>query len=323
MRRLISRSLRFELVAGLGIALALPALALPAVDARGLATQTMLSTETRDQGGHTVATLSVSVTGADGQPATGAVVIQDHGKPLAGFALDAQGRATPSLTLAGGDHTLTAVYTGDATHQTSTSQVTPVRAVVSTTPDFAVSVAPASLTLTAGQSGTAIVSITPINAQSLTAPMFVTISCSGLPDQSSCVFTPENIEIMPNATAAVTSSMVLATQTKSLAQAAPVARPGSSPIAWAVLLPGVFGLAGIAFGARRRRWLSRLSLLALVGLVTVLGTTACSPFYNYRNHGPPYNLPTPAGTYSVQVDAQSSNGITAITHNTSLALTVQ
>ena len=337
MRSFVSRGLRLELVAGLGIALALPALALPAgntgvpsdrsssqgANTRGLATQTQLSAETRDHSGRTQATLSVSVTGADGQPATGSVVIQDAGKPLAGVVLDAQGRATSTLDLPAGDHSLTAVYTGSAAYQTSTSQVSPVRALVSTTPDFSVSVAPATLTLTAGQAGSAIVSITPINAASLTAPMFVTISCAGLPDQSACTFTPENIEIQPNTTAAVTSSMVLATQAKSLAQAAPVARPGSNPVAWAVLLPGTLGLAGIAFGARRRRWLSRLSLMALVGFIAVLGTTACSPFYNYRNHGPPYNLPTPAGTYKVEIDAQSSNGITAITHNTTLALTVQ
>ena len=41
--------------------------------------------------------------------------------------------------------------------------------------------------------------------------MFVTLSCSGLPDQSTCTFTPQNIQILPNATKAVTSSLVIAT----------------------------------------------------------------------------------------------------------------
>jgi hypothetical protein len=66
-----------------------------------------------------------------------------------------------------------------------------------------------------------------------------------------------------------------------------------------------------------------LSLVALVALVTVLGTSACAPRYNYFNHGPPHNLPTPAGTYSLSVTAQSSNGVTATTHTTVLALTVK
>ena len=72
-----------------------------------------------------------------------------------------------------------------------------------------------------------------------------------------------------------------------------------------------FILGGIAFSARRRRFLSRLVLLGLVALVSVLGTVACSPLYNYHNHGPPHNLPTPAGSYNVTIAAQSSNGVTA------------
>ena len=187
-------------------------------------------------------------------------------------------------------------------------------------PDFQVSASPATLTLTAGQSGTVTASVTPVNAASLTAPMFVTLSCSGLPDQSSCSFTPENIEIQPGAAAALTSSMVVVTQ---MASAASIAHPRSDSMAWALLLPGVFSLGGIAWGARRRRWLSQLSLAALVGLVTLLGTTACNPRYNYEHHGPPVNPATPAGTYTVSVIGQSSNGITATTHSVTIALTVQ
>jgi hypothetical protein len=101
------------------------------------------------------------------------------------------------------------------------------------------------------------------------------------------------------------------------------ARPRSSPVAWAFLLPGALGLGGLAWGTRRRAWLNRLSLLALVALVTVLGATACAPRYDYYNHGPPIPPPTPAGTYTVLVTAQASNGITATTQSTDLALTIQ
>jgi hypothetical protein len=55
----------------------------------------------------------------------------------------------------------------------------------------------------------------------------------------------------------------------------------------------------------------------------VLGTTGCNPLYNYRNHGPSPNLPTPAGTFTLLVTAQSSNGVTATTHSTTMVLTVQ
>jgi len=320
----MGRAWRLELVAGLGIALALPALALSAGSSVGLATETTLTAETHDLNGRTQATLSVSVIGQDGQPAAGAVVIQDKGQPLAGVALNVEGHASVVLTLAPGIHNLAAAYAGDAAHLTSVSQVTPVSATTGTTPDFGIAVAPATISLAQGQSGSVTASIAPINAASLSAPMFVTLSCAGLPDQSTCTFTPENLEILPNTTAALTSNMVIATVAAGTnSRVAPPQGPGSNRTVWAVLLPGAFGLAGLAFGARRRAWLRRLSLLCLVGLVTILGATGCNPLYNYKNHGPQPNLPTPAGTYTLQVTAQSSNGVSATTHNTTMVLTVK
>jgi hypothetical protein len=115
---------------------------------------------------------------------------------------------------------------------------------------------------------------------------------------------------------------VIATQAKSLVKAEPVLMRGSRPVAWAVLLPGALVLGGFAFGTRRRRFLGRILMLALVGFVAVLGTTACSPLYNYYNHGPDKNLPTPPGTFTITVAAQSSNGVTATTRYTTFALTV-
>jgi len=321
----IGRRLRLELVAGLGFAFAFTA-SLAAQTAQTLPTTTSLAAETRDVNGRTQATLSVAVADQSGQPVSGAVVVKDNGKPLAGVALSTEGAATAVVTLAPGSHSLTAAYAGSSALAASNSQTVAVNATTSSTPDFSVSIAPASLTLTQGQSGTAIVSITPLNATSLTAPMFVTVSCSGLPDQSTCTFTPTSVEILPNATAAVTSSVVFTTVSGNsggtTAKSVPPAARTASPISWALLLPGL-GLAGLAFGARRRAWLSRVSLLGLLALVTVLGTTGCNPLYNYNNHGPTANRPTPTGTYTISIAGQSSNGVTATTHTTSLALTVQ
>ncbi len=302
------------------MALAMPALAAASTQA----TQTRITAETRDQSGHTQAALSINVAGEDGLPASGTITIEDEGKPLAGAALNADGIAQVTIGLVPGPHSLRAVYAGDTVHKSSTSEAAALNALASSTPDFAISVSPASLSLTAGQTGNITASVTPVNAAALTAPMFVTLSCSGMPDQSSCTFTPENVEILPNATAATTSSLVITTQaTGTRGHAGVVPHHEANPVAWAVLLPGAFSLAGLAFAARRRRWLSRLSLVALVGFVTVLGATACAPRYNYFNHGPTSNLPTPPGSYTVTIDAQSSNGVTATTHTTPLALTVK
>jgi hypothetical protein len=326
------RSLRLEWVAGLGIALAVPGLALAArsgqlADAdrtsgngvERIATQVVLAAELHEQNGRTRAALSVTVSSADGEPATGSIVISENGRSLAGAALDAQGQASLVLALPAGLHELTAAYAGDVTHRGSLSQVTPVRAASTAAPDFQISVAPATLSLTPGTSGFITASVTPENSSSLTAPMFVTLSCSGLPDQSSCTFTPANIEILPNAATPITSSMVVLTQQAS----ASAVQRGTGSLAMAILLPGAFALGGLSWCLRRHAGLQRLSLVALLGLVSVLGTAACNSRYNYYNHGPPPNPATPAGTYTVDVTAQSSNGVTATTHTTTLALTIQ
>lgn len=321
MRWTWGRGLR-QLVAGLGFALALPAFTMAAQGSNGSATETVLTADTQDLNGHTQATLTIAVTSQDGSRTQGPVVVSDNGQQIAGVTLNANGRATSVLDLAPGQHNLTATYAGDAVHQASVSQAKPIAAVTGPTPDFSIAVAPATVSLQQGQSGTVVASITPVNSTSLNAPMFVTLSCSGLPDQASCTFTPENIEILPNQTTVVNSSMVLATvATNGLLEHPEMRSKGS--VVLAILLPGSLGLAGLAFGARRRRWLSRLCLLAMVALVGVLGTTGCNPLYKYENHGPSPNLPTPAGTYTLLVTAQSSNGVTATTHSTTMVLTVQ
>ena len=302
-------------------AISIPALAAPA-PVKQQPTQTTLLVDTRDVNGRTEANIFVAVSGSDGLGATGSITLTDGGKSLAGFALDAQGQAASTITLAGGSHSLRAVYSGDSTHAVSNSAVSTLAATAGTTPDFSVAIAPGSLSLKQGQSGTAVVTVTPLNALSLSAPMFVTISCAGLPDQTSCTFTPENIEIPVGASQGITSSMVIATQAPSLVMADPARIRDAHPVAWAILLPGTLTLGGLAFGLRRRKFLSRIVLMTLLAFVGVLGSTACSPLYNYRNHGPPTNLPTPAGTYNVTISAQSSNGVTATTHTTTVALTV-
>jgi hypothetical protein len=316
---MIRRNLRLQLVAAIGVALAVPTLAFAAQNEQRVATEATLTVETHDQGGRTQATVTVAVAGEDRLPGTGTVAVSDSGRQLAGAVLNAQGHATLVLDLPAGDHSLTAAYTGDDTHRGSLSQSVRVHAQATTTPDFQIAVAPATLSLIPGESGTVVASITPENSSALTAPMFVTLSCSGLPDESSCNFTPENVEILPNATVPTTSSMIVLTQQK----AAFLRRSGSNSVALAILLPGALGLGGLAWSVRRRPWLQRLSLLAMVALVGMLGTTACNSRYDYYHHGPPPNPSTPAGTYTVDVTAQSSNGVSATTHFTTMTLTIQ
>jgi hypothetical protein len=313
----------------------------PAAAAPGIATQTTLNVDTHDQSGRTQATASIAVAGADGIPASGTVILEEGGHHLAEAVLNPDGQATAVVSLPAGDHSLRAVYAGDASHQVSISATTEATGQSSATPGFALTlsaVPPSSLplTVTNGSSGTVAVTITPQDNAALTSPMFVTLSCSGLPSLASCAFTPESIEILPTTPASCpsgspvsscppVSSMLIQTQRQGTTQLVRPDRLGrrSSPVAWAILLPGVLGLGGLAWGTRRRKWLNRLALVALVGLVTTLGTTACNPLYYYYNHGPTVTPATPTGTFTIQVTGQSSNGVTAITNSVPMVLTVQ
>ena len=345
MRGMNRRCLRLSLVAGLGMALTV----VSAAGARGMAlsatggisTLTSLTVSQSDQGGQTKTLTQVNVTGANGLPATGSIAIFEGNKELAGVVLNATGQATSNLTLPGGVHDLRAVYSGDSTHTASTSSLSTVQVGTTGTPSFTLALTPVApsalpLVLTAGNAGTLNLTVEPVNPTALSAPMFVTLSCSGLPNQASCAFSPASVEILPTTPTSCASgspanacppvsSLVVQTQaagtTGKLTPQAPYTK-GSRPISWALLLPGALGLGGLAWGARRKAWLSRLALVALVALVTMLGTTACNPRYYYFNHGPPNNLPTPSGTFTVTVTGQSSNGITAITQNTTFVLTV-
>src|SRR6516165_9400166 len=72
LRKCLGRGLRPLGVAALGVALAvIPAMAATTDSRQQQASQTSLRVDTRDVNGHTDATLSVAVSGADGLPAAG------------------------------------------------------------------------------------------------------------------------------------------------------------------------------------------------------------------------------------------------------------
>ena len=335
MTGMIRRKLRLNWVAGLGLGLmATLALSLlpSAASAQSARTRTSLSLNAQGQPSVTVTNLT------DDSPANGVVNFEENGRILGQSLLNAQGQATAAFSLPAGEHNLQAVYNGSATLQPSvaTQAVTPQ--VTAVTPSFQLSLTPVSpsslpMKLTAGQTGSLTVTVTPVNNSVLTGPMFVTLSCSGLPSLSSCAFTPENVEITsttptscasgsPASACPPTSLMTITTQAPVTAGSAASVRRDST-VSWALLLPGILGLGGIAWGARRRRWLQRLSLVALLGIVTVLGATGCNPLYYYYNHGPILAPGTPTGNYTVTITAQTSNGVTSTATTTTMVLTVQ
>jgi hypothetical protein len=306
-----------------GIGLVLATVAFSTAAHAQTATHTTLSAETREVGGHTVATFTASVTGADGTPATGIVSLMDGGKAIAGAALDSEGKAEIKLdSLTAGDHSLRAVYSG--TGASSHSETLVVHPEASPAPDFTLAIAPASLTVKQGAAGTVVVSVAPVTSSGFTG--FISLSCAGtgntttLPVGVTCSFSPANLQV--TSASAVTADLSIQTSTAggTSAQNLGPNPPASNghPLILAVLLPGI---AGLGYLGRKRKILVRLSLLALLGTVTLVGTSACSARYYYLNHGPKFGG-TALGSYTITVTAQTSNGVTASAHSTPLALTV-
>ncbi|HTJ29639.1 MAG TPA: Ig-like domain-containing protein [Acidobacteriaceae bacterium] len=308
------RAARFAMMAALAMA--------PVAFAQTV-THTTLTAETQDTGGKTVATLAASVVDAGGSPVSGTVTLVDGVRAISSAALDSDGKATIKLdSLTAGDHAIKAVYNGTSgadAHLASTSEAVTVHPLVpAPAPDFGLTLDSTTLSLAVGKSGTIKATATPENGFT----GFISFSCAGpagattLPYGITCSFAPANVQVTNGA-----QSVEMTVQTSpglSLNTAPKGFGDHSSPLVLAVLFPGVIGLGLLG---RRRNRLGQLVLLAVMAGAVLAGTTACNPRYYYLNHGPTYPGATP-GNYTLQVIAQTSNGVTASTHATNLALTV-
>jgi len=113
---------------------------------------------------------------------TGSVTFLDGASTLAIVKLDATGTATLAVSsLAAGTHNLSVSYPGDAVLTSSTGG--PITEMVA---DYTLQAQPSDLIVSAGQSGTATISIIPLGGSTQT----VQLSCGNLPLDISCTFSP-------------------------------------------------------------------------------------------------------------------------------------
>ena len=217
---------------------------------------------------------------------SGVVNFRSGETDLGSALLDSEGNASLQTDiLPAGTHQVVAIYQGKSAYQSSTSRIEPLHANVSTVAGFTVAATPTSLSTPVGGFVSSVVTVTPVNGFNA----YVSLSCTGLPINATCTFTPVNVPAACTTSASGaetctpgTSVMQIQTQTPSPLVAA---RTGDSGIRrYAFVFPAVFGLAGLGL-SKRRAW--RNLLLAMLVFSGAMGMTACSERYNYLNPRPP------------------------------------
>ena len=272
------------------------------------ATQTTLTVATDNAGPRTRATLTAHVSADQTGSPSGVVNFRSGETDLGSALLDSEGNASLQTdVLPAGAHQVVAVYQGQSAYESSTSRIEHLQANVSTVAGFTVAATPTSLSTAVGGFVSSVVTVTPVNGFNA----YVSLSCSGLPINAICTFTPVNVPaacttIAGGAETCTPGTSVMQIQTQTPSPIAAVGtRDGGGIPRYAFVFPAVFGLAGLGL-SKRRAW--RNLLLAMLVFSGAMGMTACSERYNYLNHGPPGNPGTPVGSYTITIQAQSSTG---------------
>jgi DNA-binding beta-propeller fold protein YncE len=219
--------------------------------------------------------------------ATGTVAFNDGSTTLGTATLNASAVATfATSSLAVGQHSMTAVYSGDANNAGSTS------AVLTQTVNaagFTLTFNPTSKTITAGQSGTFTLTVTPQGSFTNS----ISFSCSGLPALAGCTFKPASAT--PNAST-VTTTLTITTTAHTASLASPFGRRSSPLYAiWLVLPAMLLGTVRMAAPKRRKLLSYCLAFLLVSGCLLQV---ACSGASNGSGGG---GGGTPSGSYTISV----------------------
>jgi hypothetical protein len=214
---------------------------------------------------------------------------------------------TPTAPFSVGTHNLTLTYSGDANWLAASSNTITVTIA---NPDFALTVNP-SVSVVRGAA--ARVSISTSSIAGFAGSM--SLSCSGLPAETSYSFSPASPTVSSGANLTITTT---APRTASLRQGQRPRRV-SWPASTGLILSGVVLLAGGR--GRRRYWYVALALLLAAFLIADVGCgggSTSSTNNSAATQASTSDAGTPTGTYTVTVTATSG----ALTHSTTFSLTV-
>ena len=171
--------------------------------------------------------------------------------------------------------------------------------------DFALSPASANLAINAGATGTVPLTVTPVSGFA----QAVTFSCSGLPSEATCTFSPSTVT--PSGSGTNTVLTVATTAPSGAAMLSPLRYfTGFSTTALVLCF-----LPLVVPKSLRRQFQILLSVFALLSLGACGGGGATSQHNS--------NPGTPPGTYTVTISAVSGSSSPALTHNATLTLVVK
>jgi hypothetical protein len=201
---------------------------------------------------------------------------------------------------------------GSYTIRASSSGLTSAQAsfTVNGNPDFAISLSKQSLQVGTQSVGSISVNVTPSNGFTGS----ITMSCSGLPADSTCSFAPATLQANGTNTA-LASVMTISTGVATVAAIRHADGPLFLATSTGMFSAGFFGLVFAPIARRNRASQSKgtkLLQLILVAIILCGGLVGCGTLGGQTHV-------TPAGTYTVTVKASS----TGVSHSSAFTLVVQ
>jgi subtilase family serine protease len=289
----------------------------PAVTVNVLRTTTTTVTTSSPsvQQGQNVTFTAQIVANQTGGPAIGGSVtfyVDGGGSPVGAPVTVTNGQAQAvNPFLPSGTNGLSAVYNGDTNYEGSNSASIPF--TVTPGPDFSIAFAPAAVNVSApGASATTTVTVTGSNGYNGVIN-FSAASCSGLPSESSCSFSPGSVT--------GSGATMLTVSTTAPSSVLPLSRHidfggWRTPAGAIRLLILAIALCALAIQARRRRWNFIPTGITLTLLIVI---AACGGSGGGGGVTPPTNPGTPMVTNQT-ITVTATSGTT--THTFTFTLNV-
>jgi len=272
-------------------------------------TATLTANPTSGLAGSNITLTATITSGNSGSAATGTVTFYDtfngQQSSLGSATLSSTGTSTATAQLStiglmAGTHNLVAKYSGSTSSNGSTSNT-----VVVNISDYSLTFSPTTMTLSAGSSGVALLTVNSLNGFAGT----VTLACTApAGTETTCTFNPATITNSGK-------SQLLITTTPPQDKMTPAHAGLDTKLLGGALTALLLGL--LLPSVRRRRPV----LLALLLGSLLLSTSGCTVLNNVATPVPVSG--TPLGTQLFTVNTSGSNGTSTTHHDTDFEVNVQ